>query len=96
MTKKLKFLWLLMKLKSLYLIQAFESHYPLTLNDRAIVTEFLLDYHLMVKVKAEMDQFKEGLSALGFLDNLMRNPSIWEPYFLALAKPLTAGMHASV
>lgn len=32
----------------------------LTLLDRPAIVAALLDFHLLVKVKAEMDQFKEG------------------------------------
>ena len=46
----------------------------------------------MAKVKAEMDQFKEGLNVLGFLDTVKRNPVIWEPFFLPYESKLTAGM----
>ena len=47
------------------------------------------DYHLMIKVKAEMDQFKEGLQSLGYLECLQSNPSLWEEYFLDASVPLT-------
>ena len=39
----------------------------LKLSDRHTVLGALLDYHLMIKVKAEMDQFK-GLQTLGYLE----------------------------
>ena len=39
----------------------------LKLSDRPALLGALLDYHLMIKVKAEMDQFKEGLQTLGYL-----------------------------
>ena len=42
----------------------------LTLSDRPAIMSALLDYHLMIKVKAEMDQFKEGLQTLGYLEIL--------------------------
>ena len=64
----------------------------LKLSDRPAVLGALLDYHLMIKVKAEMDQFKEGLQTLGYLEVLQSNPSMWEEYFLDADVPLTAGM----
>ena len=41
----------------------------LKLSDRPAVLGALLDYHLITKVKAEMDQFK-GLQTLGYLQVL--------------------------
>ena len=40
----------------------------LSIADRSDLIAALLDYHLMAKVKAEMDQFLEGLSTFQFLD----------------------------
>ena len=53
----------------------------LTTEDRAVLSTALLDYHLMVKVKMEMDEFREGLQTLGTLDMIKENPSLWAPYF---------------
>ena len=64
----------------------------LTLSDRPAIMSALLDYHLMIKVKAEMDQFKEGLQTLGYLEVLQSDPSLWEEYFLDKNMPLTAGI----
>ena len=55
----------------------------LRLTDKTSMITSLIDYHLMVKVKAQMDQLKEGLCALGFLDLLMKTPEQWQCYFLA-------------
>ena len=63
----------------------------LKLSNRPAVLGALLDYHLMIEVKAEMDQFK-GLQTLGYLEVLQSNPSMWEEYFLDADVPLTAGM----
>lgn len=64
----------------------------MTLSDRPTVLSALLDYHLMIKVKAEMDQFKEGLQTLGFLEAVQSDPSLWDEYFLDKTLPLTAGI----
>ena len=40
----------------------------LTIKDRHDLISSLLDYHLMAKVKTELDQFKEGLQTFSFLD----------------------------
>ena len=45
----------------------------------------------MVKVKAEMDQFKDGLATLGFLKILTLTPAEWECYFLNQTKKVDAG-----
>ena len=47
------------------------------------VSSALIDYHLMAKVKAQMDQFADGLSVLGLLDSIKLNPSLWEGLFVA-------------
>ena len=48
----------------------------LTLSDRPAILSALMDYHLMAKTKVEMDQFKDGLTALGFLDTVRENPEM--------------------
>ena len=53
----------------------------LKIADRPAIVSAPVEYHLMAKMKAEMDQFKEGLSALGFLDTVRRKPDMWEPFF---------------
>ena len=63
----------------------------LKLSDRPALLGALLDYLLMIKVKAEMDQFKEGLQTLGYLEVLQSNPSMWEEYFLDADVPLSTG-----
>ena len=63
----------------------------LTLEDRPNVVSALLDYHLMGKVKAEMDQLIEGLNTSGFLDALKRNPVLFEPFFRHTENKLTPG-----
>jgi len=42
----------------------------------------LTDYHLMVKVKSSMDQFADGLNALGVLSKIRENPDVWESFFV--------------
>ena len=44
----------------------------------------------MIEVKAEMDQFKEGLQTLGFLEVMQSDPSLWDEHFLDKTLPLTA------
>ena len=62
------------------------------MTDKISMIKTLTRYHLMVKVKAQMDQLKEGLCTLGFLDMLMKTPGEWQCYFLAQDKcKITAG-----
>ena len=42
----------------------------------------LTDYHLMVKVKSSMDQFADGLKALGLLSRIQENPDVWRSFFV--------------
>lgn len=63
----------------------------LTLIDKATIIQSLTDYHLMVKVKAQMDQLKEGLCTLGFLKLLVSMPEQWQCYFMAQQNEVTAG-----
>ena len=64
----------------------------LTVNDCSSVVKALLDYHLMTKVKAEMDQFRDGLSTFGFLDMMKTNSTIWKPFFVYSSSDMTAGL----
>ena len=64
----------------------------LKLDDRTSIIAVLLDYYLMIKVKAEMDQFKDGLEMLGFLKAFQANPKLWEPYLMNVKTPLSSGI----
>ena len=61
----------------------------LTISDRQPIIDMLLDYYIMVKVKAEMDQC---LQVLGFLKVLQENPQLFRQYFMNVEVPLTAGI----
>ena len=39
-------------------------------------------YHTLLRTKAELDQLKLGLTALGVLDAMSRYSTILEPYFV--------------
>ena len=60
--------------------------------DVSPIIKALLDYHLMVKVKASIDQFIEGLEIVGFLKDLRNDPLLWQEYFTYRPDMLTAGM----
>ena len=63
-----------------------------TVVDKQEIISSLIDYHCMIKVKAVMDQFIEGLSVLGVLDAIKENPLWFEPFFVSREEPLTASM----
>ena len=65
------------------------------IGDRHSLIASLLDYYLLIKVKAEMDQFKDGLNSLGFLDIFQSNPTLWEPYLMNVQTALTSGIDFS-
>ena len=46
----------------------------------------------MLKSKAAMDQFSEGLEVLDVLGMVRINPGIMKPLFVDEQKPLTAGL----
>lgn len=67
----------------------------ISLNDCSGIISALLNYHLLAKVKAELDQFKEGLNTFGFIDIVASNPNIWKPYFVFNLIQLTPGQFLS-
>lgn len=67
----------------------------LSLNDRPDLISALLDYHLMARVKTEMDQFIDGLHTFNFLDMVREDPTMWRSFFVRNTSGLTPGMLAS-
>lgn len=63
----------------------------LSLSDCPDLISTLLDFHLMAKVKTEMDQFIEGLRTFNFLDMLRADPNMWRPFFIRDTSHLTPG-----
>ena len=53
---------------------------------------FLLEYHLFVKVNAEIDRFVEGLLTIEFLGHLRKNPSLWQDVLVLSKDNLTPGL----
>ena len=62
----------------------------LTVSDKAHLKSALLDYHCMVKVKAEMDQFSDGMQTLQVLDFIKLYPEQMRPLFVATNNVVTA------
>ncbi len=64
----------------------------LSMSDKSRLRSALVDYHCMLKVKAAMDQFAEGLQELGVLQLIKQYPELMKPLFVPNLKVLTAGM----
>ena len=47
--------------------------------------------HTLLQCKAELDQFIEGLKALGVLSAIREHPNILRPFFSQTAKKLSSG-----
>ena len=61
----------------------------LTLNDKAPLRSAILTHHCMLKSKAALDQFLEGLEVLDVLGMVRLNPEVMKPLFVDEQKPLT-------
>lgn len=68
----------------------------LGLQHVSIIKSSLIDYHCLLKVKAEMDQFLEGLSTFGILDAIKNKPDVMKPLFVEQTlKKVSAGNRVS-
>ena len=55
----------------------------LDLNDKSTLKSALVDYHCLLKVKAAMDQFCDGLQQMGVLQLVRTHPKLLKPLFVA-------------
>ena len=53
----------------------------LAIADKEVLSA-IIDFHFMAKVKCVMDQFMEGLKAVGLLAKIQLQPAVWEPMFV--------------
>ena len=65
--------------------------HSLTLDDSNDIKNALLSYHLIAKVKAELDQFIEGLHTFDFLSLVKADPETWKIFFVYAENRLTPG-----
>ena len=65
----------------------------LGLSDKASLRSTIVDYHCMLKVKASMDQFAEGLQELHVLDVMKKHPDVMRQFFVDECRPFTAGAY---
>ena len=54
----------------------------ITLADRNIISDVLKRYHCVIKVKAEIDQFLDGLKLLKIDKYISRHPEIMKVFFI--------------
>lgn len=67
--------------------------FSLKLSDVEVIQMSLLDYHCIVKVKALMDQFKEGLDQVGLCKFVKSHPDELKPMFVvSMDTQLTPGI----
>lgn len=56
----------------------------------------IIDYHLMFKVKAAMDQFMEGMEVLETLNEIRKNPSSFKNLFVYSQQKIDAGNQSNI
>ena len=54
----------------------------LTCDDKPCIKEAVRDYHTLVKIKPELDQFSDGLETLSVLQTVKKYPSLMSPLFV--------------
>ena len=63
----------------------------LKIEDKDSILSLLIDYHYIIKPKAAIDQFIEGLQCSGVLNYIKHHSKIMKPLFCKPKEPLTAG-----
>lgn len=63
----------------------------LKISDKANLLSLMIDYHCIIKPKAAIDQFIEGLQCSGIMHYMQHYPVIVKPLFCQPKSPLTAG-----
>ena len=64
----------------------------LTLADKGEIADTLIDFHCILKVKAVIDQFLDGIKAVGLLDHIHSHPELTKPLFTYTPVTLTSGL----
>ena len=65
----------------------------LSMEDKSVVSLILVNYHCMIKVKAAMDQYMEGLESLGLLSRIQADPSKWKDFFVDTGVAVNSGIN---
>ena len=63
----------------------------LTMSDREIISSTMRLYYTLVKVKAETDQFMDGLKTLGVLQMVKKFPDLMKPVLVKQSTKLHKG-----
>jgi len=63
----------------------------LSLSDRSEIISTITDFNLFIKVKAAMDDFREGLDSAGLLIFMKEYPEFLQPLFVDKGTALRAG-----
>jgi hypothetical protein len=74
----------------LYITGFKKATQKLTFEDRATLKSVLIDYHCIVKVKAEMDQFIEGIATTDVLRLMRHSPAKFKCLFVPSLNIITA------
>ena len=68
----------------------------LTVNDKTKIIK-MISLNELIKIKAEIDQFKEGMECLGVVTAIQRYPDLLRGFFtIGKETPLTAGISIEV
>lgn len=59
--------------------------------DREGLQKALREYHTVIKIKAQLDQFCDGLKSLGVLDAIKKYPALMTPFFCGEKSKLSKG-----
>ena len=65
----------------------------LGMKDKASLHASLVDFHCLIKAKAAVDQFSEGLASLNVLGMLQQYPEVMKPLFMYEEHALTSGVY---
>ena len=58
----------------------------LSIQDIPVIQGTLRNFYVLLRVKAEIDQFLEGLSSLGVLDEVRQHPMLMQPLLMSNKK----------
>ena len=68
----------------------------LSLSDRDEIVSTLVAFYLFLKVKAVMDQFRDGLEMAGLLKFMKKYTDQLRPLFVDESSPLTASKNETI
>ena len=60
--------------------------------DECQLIECVILHVTIFQIKAELDQFMQGLNDAGVYDMLQTSPQLFQPFFVYSSKPLRAGV----